>query len=70
MEYYGKTVFNSKDIIPSDLATENSFLIIRRELIAAGTAAVDLRLRDVNLYRKIGTDWKIIATNTPTNEDN
>ena len=35
----------------------------------AGTAAKDLRLRDLKLYQKTGTDWKPIAPNTPTNED-
>ena len=70
LKYYEKTVFVSKKLSSTDLATEKNLLIGKRELITAGTAAKDLRLRDLKLHQRFGTDWKLIAPNTPRNEDN
>ena len=46
-----------KSLLRRTLSTESNLLIRRRKLIAAGAAAKVLRLSELKLFQKRGTDW-------------
>ena len=65
MKDYGKPFFISKELNPSEQATENEILQTRREMIKTGTNPKKLRIRNLVLQIENNRKW----TNVLMNDD-
>ena len=54
-------VFISPMLSPGDAKPEQSLLITRRKLIEDGTTKEDARLRDLELFKRVGNKWEEVA---------
>ena len=57
LKTFGEPVFLSRQLTKEEADRENQALMRRRELINDGTEPKNLRVRDGNLFIRLGTKW-------------
>ena len=59
--FHENGVFISPMLSPGDAKPEQSLLITRRKLIEDDTTKEDARLRDLELFKRVGNKWEEVA---------